>query len=331
MLPELIDAGHPALDLLNTAGGATRDRDVERLGTYADAVAFAERVGLVDAAEAAALLPADSSTALADLHAQREALYAFLVAAIEGREPARADRERVERDVRAAHRAARLSADLAGPAWTVDVADAGPALIGRRAALATAELLAGPLRAQISRCGRCSWLFLDASPSKRRRWCSMETAATVRRRRGTTRECRGARSSSVIRWRRGAGPRPGSCTPRSSCSTRWGWTRCPPAGWPSGSGCGRPRCTGTCRASRSCSTSWLRSCWVPGTSIPAGSPGPNGRPPRLGSAAAGCCRGATGPGSSPAPGPDRTSRAPRRPAWPSSSGRASIRRPRCTR
>jgi len=174
MLPELIDAGHPALDLLNTAGGATRERDVERLDTFADAVAFAEHVGLVDAEEAVELAAVGTDADLADLRAQREALHGFLAAAVDGRSPRPVDRERVAQDVRAAHRAARLSADLTGPAWTVDIA-IGPAAVGHRFALATAALLAGPQRAQISRCGRCSWLFLDPSPSRRRRWCSMST------------------------------------------------------------------------------------------------------------------------------------------------------------
>ncbi|MGI5127186.1 CGNR zinc finger domain-containing protein [Pseudonocardia sp. CA-107938] len=172
MLPELIDAGHPALDLLNTAGGATRERDVERLTSFAEAVAFAARSGLVDAAEAAGLAGLDSPAEVVELRAQREALHGYLSALVDGRPPAPADRSRVERDVRAAYRAARLSGSLAGPAWIVEV---GPGLIGHRFALATAALLSGSSREQISRCGRCSWFFLDPSPSRRRRWCSMAT------------------------------------------------------------------------------------------------------------------------------------------------------------
>lgn len=176
MLPDLVDAGHPALHLLNTAGGPTKERTVERLSTWADVLDFALAVGFVDAAESAALQveSAAADAALADLRAQREALHGFLVAAVAGTEPARGDRERVTRDIRAAHRAATLSARLDGPAWTVDVA-VGPALIGHRFALATAALLAGPQRSQIAGCGRCSWFFLDPSPSRRRRWCSMAT------------------------------------------------------------------------------------------------------------------------------------------------------------
>jgi predicted RNA-binding Zn ribbon-like protein len=173
MLPDLVDAGHPALHLLNTAGGPTKERTVERLGTWADVLDFALAVGIVDAAESAAL-QVEADAALADLRAQREALHGFLVAAVAGTEPDRDDRERVARDIRAAHRVATLSARLDGPAWTVDVA-VGPAVVGHRFALAAAALLAGPQRSQIAGCGRCSWFFLDPSPSRRRRWCSMAT------------------------------------------------------------------------------------------------------------------------------------------------------------
>ncbi|MBO0874346.1 MAG: CGNR zinc finger domain-containing protein, partial [Pseudonocardia sp.] len=41
------------------------------------------------------------------------------------------------------------------------------------AGLATGALLAGPDRAHMGVCHRCSWMFLDPSPTKRRRWCSM--------------------------------------------------------------------------------------------------------------------------------------------------------------
>jgi predicted RNA-binding Zn ribbon-like protein len=176
MLPDLVDAGHPALHLLNTAGGPTKDRTVERLGTWTDVLDFALAVGFVDGAESAALQAESDAAcaALADLRAQREALHGFLVAAVAGTEPDGRDRERVTRDIRAAHRAATLSARLDGPAWTVDIS-VGPALIGHRFALATAALLAGPQRSQIAGCGRCSWFFLDPSPSRRRRWCSMAT------------------------------------------------------------------------------------------------------------------------------------------------------------
>ena len=179
--PEAFVGGHVALDFTNTVGGFRRER-VERLVTYADLVAWGRAAGVVDDAEAAALTdlgaadPDAAAAALESARAQREALHRWLAAAVTGEDGDDADRARVARDVAAAHQEARLSPDpTRGPAWLVTVADAGLALPARRLALATAELLAGEARQRIGLCGRCSWLFVDPSPSRRRRWCSMAT------------------------------------------------------------------------------------------------------------------------------------------------------------
>ena len=179
---EAFVGGHPALDLTNTAGGATRARDVERLRSYDDLVGWSVAAGVIDDAEAAALAalaaagPEDAARALAEVRAHREALHRWLAAAVTGAEADDADRVRVADDVAEAHRRARPAPDpVHGPAWLVTLDDAGLALPGRRLALATAALLAGEDRRRVGLCGRCSWLFLDPSPSGRRRWCSMAT------------------------------------------------------------------------------------------------------------------------------------------------------------
>jgi predicted RNA-binding Zn ribbon-like protein len=179
--PENVVGGHPALDFTNTVGGSGRER-VERLVTWDDLLAWARATEVVDDDEATALAALAASDrgaaerALDDVRAQREALHRWLVAAVTGVEGDDADRARVADDVVRAYRSARLAPDpTRGPAWRVTVDDAGLALPGRRLALATAALLAGEERTRIGLCGRCSWLFLDPSPSRRRRWCSMAT------------------------------------------------------------------------------------------------------------------------------------------------------------
>ncbi len=180
--PGAFVGGHVALDFTNTVGGSTRARDVERLGSYDDLVGWSVAAGVLDDAEGAALTaraaadPAEAARALDEVLGQREALHRWLAAAVTGEEADDADRARVADDVAAAHRVAHLAADpTRGPAWLVTVDDAGLALPARRLALATAALLAGEERQRIGLCGRCSWLFLDPSPSRRRRWCSMAT------------------------------------------------------------------------------------------------------------------------------------------------------------
>ncbi|MGC7098403.1 CGNR zinc finger domain-containing protein [Amycolatopsis lurida] len=174
--------GHPALDFVNTVGGRTKDRDVEWLHDFADAAGWARAAGVLDNAEHDYLLtraenePAEASKALTDLRAQREALHEFLVADIDGIECPAAVRERVKADITAAHQEAHLSDRYrTRSAWVTDVTELGLRVLSVRMALAGAALLAGDERSQVGGCGRCSWLYLDPSPSRRRRWCSMAT------------------------------------------------------------------------------------------------------------------------------------------------------------
>lgn len=168
--------GDVSLDFVNTAGGRTRQRDVERLTGFADAVGWAHAAGVLDDAERTGLLaaaerdPTVAQRAVTELRAQREALYTFLVAGIEQTDCPETVRRTVQSGLAAAYRQAVLTPQ---DGWQTDPGQAGLRVIAVRLALATGALLAGAERTQVSRCGRCTWLFIDPSPTRRRRWCSM--------------------------------------------------------------------------------------------------------------------------------------------------------------
>ncbi|MFF4507523.1 CGNR zinc finger domain-containing protein [Streptomyces sp. NPDC001401] len=174
--------GHPALDFVNTVAGRTKDRTVERLGEFVDAIDWAHAANVLDDDERENLraraerAPSEASAALADLHTQREALHAFLLAGVENTACEPAVRDRVKADIEAAYRDAHLSDRFrTQTAWVIDPDEAGLHVLTRRLALTGAALLTSEQRSQIAVCGRCSWLFLDPSPTRRRRWCSMAT------------------------------------------------------------------------------------------------------------------------------------------------------------
>jgi predicted RNA-binding Zn ribbon-like protein len=174
--------GHLALDFVNTVGDHTKDRDVECLREFVDAVDWAHAADILDNNEREYLLaraerePTEATEVLAELRVQREALHAFLLTGIENTACPPAVRKRVEADITSAYLEAELSDQFRiQKAWVVDTAKMGPRVLARRLALASAELLASDQRSQIGACGRCSWLFLDPSPTHRRRWCSMTT------------------------------------------------------------------------------------------------------------------------------------------------------------
>ncbi|PRW64764.1 CGNR zinc finger domain-containing protein [Actinopolyspora mortivallis] len=174
--------GDPVLDFVNTAGGRTKARDTERLNQFVDALEWAHTVGMLDQIERDQLVaradrnPLEAEQALNELREQREALHAFLLAGVEGTECDTEARQRVHSDIATAYRQAEPSEHFrTHPAWIIDITTAGTRLLARRLALAAARLLASDQRTQLSVCGRCSWLFLDSSPTRRRRWCSMAT------------------------------------------------------------------------------------------------------------------------------------------------------------
>jgi predicted RNA-binding Zn ribbon-like protein len=179
--PEAFLGGHLALDFTNTVGGYRRER-AERLNSYADLLAWASAAHLVDVRETetlAALAEGDPDGAvevLKETREQREAMHRWLRAPATGEQSTETDRTRIADDVTEALRAARLATTPSlEPVWLIAVEEAGLALPSRRVGLATGALLSGEDRHHVALCGRCSWLFLDPSPSRRRRWCSMTT------------------------------------------------------------------------------------------------------------------------------------------------------------
>jgi len=172
--------GHPVLDFLNTAGGDTKERDEERLESFSDLLTWAKASAIIDNREYSALKrvaaqsPDTAFEYLQEVRKQRECLYRY-IAAVAGRGAVQqADRDVVERNCKAAIRQAQL---LPGPTgvsqWQIHLDDAGLRLVKLRLDLATSTLLTGAVSADIRQCEMCTWLFIDPSSSKRRRWCSM--------------------------------------------------------------------------------------------------------------------------------------------------------------
>lgn len=191
--------GDPALDFVNTLGGALAGPwDDEWLAGYGDLVLWTHHAGLLPVDAARALLrratahPREAEGVHAAAVALREALYRVLAALVRDAEPPPADLAAIrdaERDALGHGRlepmgAGRLDwhwdddADLRRPLWPV--------------AQAGVDLLRSERLARLKQCRNCRWLFLDASRNRSRRWCSMahcgteaKVAATRSRRRSS--------------------------------------------------------------------------------------------------------------------------------------------------
>ncbi len=178
--PAQFIGGALCLDFANTVGGELKARTDNRLQRYADLVSWGLYAGALDAPIADALSrrdgrdPAGAAAALEQAVALRDGLYRIFSPIAAGAAADPADLERLNgafaeamahlavtpRRLSYGWRWSGMAEDLASPLWPI--------------ARSAAELLTGPELDRVRECGRCSWLFLDTSKNRRRRWCRME-------------------------------------------------------------------------------------------------------------------------------------------------------------
>jgi predicted RNA-binding Zn ribbon-like protein len=171
-----LTGGDVSLDFVNTASGRAVGPVRDKLGTYVDLVTWGERVGVVDDQAAERLRGAvDRSPSAGDLvldraRALREATYRLFTA----EQADSADLELLSGEAGRAAAKRRLApvADGYGYVWPDD--DSLDRVLWP-VAVAAAELLTSPDRERVKECGAhdCSWLFLDMSRNRSRRWCDM--------------------------------------------------------------------------------------------------------------------------------------------------------------
>jgi predicted RNA-binding Zn ribbon-like protein len=177
--PFELSGGDLCLDFVNTWGDRGRP-ETDGLQTYPQLVAFARQTGLIDpvgeaalATRAAAKAPA-AAAAIEAARSLREALYGIFSARAQDREIPGPDLARLNAALREALPNLRLglqgrtlvwhwrpdAAALTSPLWPI--------------ARAAADLLT-QATAPVRECGgaHCTWLFLDQSRGRSRRWCSM--------------------------------------------------------------------------------------------------------------------------------------------------------------
>ena len=156
--------GHVALDLAATLAARLRDEPRELLTEPRDLARWLVEAGLVETE--LRVTPAE----LEEARALREVIYRLAVARSRRRALDDADRRLVNRYAAHATPAPRLEADGTIGRSRPD-ALALLALIAREAI----DLLGGPLRDRVRRCSGdgCAILFVDASRSGKRKWCSM--------------------------------------------------------------------------------------------------------------------------------------------------------------
>ena len=173
-------AGHPALDFVNSVEEADVPSAVNYLPPFDHLLRWSARVGLLSAAQVALLSEAHhpwlTEGAWSEAMDLRRAMDSIFRAIAKGKPPPERALDSFNATLAAAQAHRRLQNSAAGLTWDWgahgDKLEIAPWTI----ALSAASLLTDPARrAQVKVCDNheCDWLFLDDSPSSRRRWSSL--------------------------------------------------------------------------------------------------------------------------------------------------------------
>ena len=191
-----------ALDFANTWEDRGRP-ETEKLGSYDDLLAFAVQAAILDRRQAGSLTarvrerPEDATGALLVARKLREALYRLFSKRAAGGGGADAgDLELLNRTVAESAALLRLESDGPEFAWRWRGLDSSPEAVLAPIARSAADLLTGGDLGRLRECAGtgCTWLFLDSSRNRSRRWCSMESCGNRAKARRHYRRSRAADS-----------------------------------------------------------------------------------------------------------------------------------------
>lgn len=180
--PFELTGGALSLDFVNTLGDRPLCRE-ERLGRYDDLVAWLRQAGAASGQTTARLLyrararPGEARESLARALALRESLYRIFSRVANGAAPTTADLDELNVALAQALARLRIASGPGGPQWEWRSGERELDLPLWPVTRSAADLLTSPERLQVRECAGsdCSWLFVDRSRTRRRRWCSMST------------------------------------------------------------------------------------------------------------------------------------------------------------
>lgn len=176
-----LTGGALCLDFANTMGDRPL-RTEEDLVRWSDLLAWAVQASVVSAREASPLkrwaagAGRAAETALEEAKALRETIYRIFAALAAGRLVAAADLAALNRWLGASLTHLRAVSAAGGYGWGWEPSS-DPRRLLWPVAWSAAGLLVSDERNEVRECAsdRCSWLFVDRSRTKKRRWCSMRT------------------------------------------------------------------------------------------------------------------------------------------------------------
>ena len=175
-----LSAGALCLDLANT-WSSRHDPAADRLRSYRDLVAWAAQAGTLADGEPQRLLgqarrrPSDAERVLRRAVELREAVYRVFARLAVGSDPVPEDLEILNRELATALPRLRLQASRGCCRWEWSAPEGSLDRMLWPVARSVAQLLTSDQVDRVRECASetCSWLFLDASRNRRRKWCDM--------------------------------------------------------------------------------------------------------------------------------------------------------------
>jgi predicted RNA-binding Zn ribbon-like protein len=177
-----LSGGALCLAFVNTVGDRPRRHEEHLLG-WPDLVSWGVQAGAITPTEAGHLRaearahPRRAERGFARALGVREHLYELFSAAAARRSPDDSSVAALNEVLHEAAAHARLERRDGQYVWTF--AGDGPlfARVTWQVSRSAADLLVSGALADLRECasGTCSWMFLDASPTRKRRWCSMKS------------------------------------------------------------------------------------------------------------------------------------------------------------
>jgi predicted RNA-binding Zn ribbon-like protein len=177
-----LSGGALCLDFANTLADRPRCTK-DDLKDYGDLLAFGLQSSVLDEVsarrlgQAARRRPAAARAAFHRAIVLRERLYAVFSSLAQGRDPEGQDLEALNRALGRALRRLRVARTPDGFSWDWTVDSESLDRVLWPVARSAADLLTSDERDQVRECASeaCSWLFVDRSRTRRRRWCDMKT------------------------------------------------------------------------------------------------------------------------------------------------------------
>ena len=179
-------SGCLCLDFVNTLDHRLSSQPLEKLGGFAELVAFGEQVGVLSAPEARRLRSGErestreASALFKRALAIREMLFRIFSAEVGCREVSEADVETLNAAVRRSNARSFVTPGDGKRTWQwLEKSSDADRLIGKIVRSAVEVLTSRDIQ-RVKKCAadNCAWLFIDGSRSRNRRWCEMRTCGS---------------------------------------------------------------------------------------------------------------------------------------------------------